>query len=141
LRSYASVQNWLNKVSAEGTGSEKTQKLYLDRFAMYVEWTGKNPDQLKDERLLHLRDESEEVNHIEERLLDEYFKWLMEERGKNRGYAASYVAVVRSFYTANYGKLLSKIPKSPRSLRIKPPLTEEALGLSSATKLAYHMTR
>src|SRR6267143_19821 len=124
LRSYASVQNWLNKVSAEGTGSEKTQKLYLDRFAMYVEWTGKNPDQLKDERLL-----------------DEYFKWLMEERGKNRGYAASYVAVVRSFYTANYGKLLSKIPKSPRSLRIKPPLTEEALGLSSATKLAYHMTR
>ena len=58
-------------------------------------------------------------------MLDEFFKWLMEKRGGKRGYAAAYLAVVRSFYTANYGKLLSKIPRAPRSLRIKPPLTDE----------------
>ncbi len=124
LTQHASVRTWLSSVSSEHTGSGRTRELYLWYFTRWVEWTGKNPDQLKNERLEQLRSSDQETSNTLERLLNEYFDYL-QSKGVSRNMAAQHLVAIRSFYTSNYGRLRSKQPRQTRSHKLKPPLTEE----------------
>lgn len=124
LTKYVSVRTWLSSVSSEHTGSDRTRELYLWYFTRWVEWTKKDPDALKDERLLQLRSSDQEASNTLERLLNEYFDYL-QSRGVSRNMAAQHLIAIRSFYTSNYGRLRSKQPRQTRSHKLKPPLTEE----------------
>ena len=124
LTKYASVRTWLSSVSSEHTGSERTRELYLWYFTRWVEWSKKDPDALKNERLEQLRSSDQEVSNTLERRLNEYFDWL-QSRGVSRNMAAQHLIAIRSFYTSNYGRLRSKQPRQSRSHKLKPPLSEE----------------
>ena len=122
LTKYESVRTWLANVSAEHTGSDRTRECYLWYMTRWVQWTGKNPDQLKEERRLHVRSEDDE--RYEENKVNEYFAYL-QKIGFSRNMSAQHLVPVRSFYTAHGYNLKSKQPQQVRSLTFKPPMPEE----------------
>ena len=143
LKQYESVRTWLKKMSARTTGSKKTERDYLRKFQWFIDWTGKDPDQL----LVEAREkQTPDYSWAEEKAID-FFTYLTTEykaagRGKGkkgepmkRTSAKSIYNIVRSFFRYNRIPFLDKSPKATGRERIDIPTKDELMKVYRAASL------
>lgn len=107
-RQYKTVKRWLEDVATTGGGSENTQKVYVRALEEYCSFTGKNPDQLIEERKTQLKSDSDEDRRIAEETVKQFFLEL--EKKTKRSSAATFSAALRSFFRSNYQPLVMRSP-------------------------------
>jgi len=141
VKQYSSVKRWLSQVFADGIRSEKTEKLYLHFLRRFCEYAGKTPDQLIEERRLHLQSPDEFTRRQHERLLTDWRNHLETEGGLSkkklaRSSVVTAMNVVKSFYKANYVPLQVRSPKKWEATQRKTPTREEVRRMVEACSKA-----
>jgi len=125
ITEYETVKRWINAVRADKTGSDYTEKRYLQILTDFCEWAGKNPDELIAKRKEDLKNEEEADKRKVEEQVREYCIFLEKERGWKRGTSALYHAGIRSFYKYNYVPLQMPSPKRGAIIGVAPHTPEE----------------
>jgi len=124
LKKQKTVKRWFDQVS-QGVGSKSTERLYLHFLDNFVEFTGKQPDELIAERREHLKDDDPEVQMQHEERLKQFRTWLEKEKNIGRNSIGTADGVIKSFYSANYAALKTKPPKTWRTTRRSTPTRED----------------
>ena len=125
IEEQESIKRWLGGVHAYHTGSSETRKNYLKWFKRFIDWLGKTPDQLIEERKQQLKSEDETVKRKAEETLQDFCNWLEQEKGLSRNTSKLYHDAVRSFYRYNYATLQVRTPRRVAVKGVEPHSHEE----------------
>ena len=131
LLEYESVKRWMNKVS-RNSSSQNTQKTYLLNLRRYIEWFGKNPDEMIEERKQHDTSNDKTVKMIHEDRINEFFTEIEQEKSRNT--AVSIFKVVKSFYSANHFPLKTATPRTWTTFTDKVPSLDEIHKMVEASE-------
>lgn len=120
LHSYASVERWLNYVYSSGIRSTSTEKTYLHFLRRFCIFTEKTPDELIEERKVHMKSDDETENSQHELLLQQWRDSMEKDprRPLARGSVVTAHNIIRSFYLAQ-GTRLALLAKSPKSWKTR----------------------
>jgi integrase len=130
---YDTVKRWINGIQVDHTGSHHTTSYYLRWLKKFVDWIGKNPDQLIEERKQQLKSEDMTVKRKAEEELRRSSAELEEEY--KRSTIRTIHSTVKSFYKYNYVPLQLRTPKKIASHGLQPHTTEEIKSLHDVANL------
>jgi len=94
---FHSIKRWMNKLVAKGKGSASTQRVFLCYFDRFCNFVRETPDQLIEERKLHLRSDDEFLRRKHEELAEKFSTVLRDREKASPNTVATAVAAVRSF--------------------------------------------
>jgi hypothetical protein len=140
LLSFKEVkEHWLDEVSAERTGSERTEDTYLHFMVPFVQFMNMTPAEIVAKGVVETRKEQVGVLRRKtwaDRTALAFFNWLQDKkkgRGWKRSSAKSAYGVARSFLRYNGFVFKGKTPIAPTISTTKLPSNEQ---LAEAWKMA-----
>lgn len=133
IEQYETVKRWINGIQVDHTGSHHTTSYYLRWLKKFVDWIGKNPDQLIEERMQQLKSEDMTIKRKAEEELRRFSIDLEEEYKRNT--IRTIHSTVKSFYKYNYVPLQLRTPKKIASHGLQPHTTEEIKSLHDVANL------
>lgn len=135
MSDYESVCRWMEKISAEGSGSPNTRRCYLMWLRRFCDYVGMNPDQLIEARKQDLDKPIQfeaERRRFEDKLTS-FFNHL-QKLGLRRSSAVLAHAAVCSFFKANYLPLKLYSPRSWTEKVFKVPSKDELRAMCEVAK-------
>jgi integrase len=120
LEVYESVKKWLNKLQAKSRsvefGKSSTRRAALYWLKEYCKFVQSNPDTIIKERLEQLQSSNLNIKRKHEEIVESYIIHLKNDESSPNTISTA-VGLIKSFYSANYGRLEQVASVRPYTIR------------------------
>lgn len=120
LQVYESVKKWLNKLQAKSRSVDfeksSTKRAALYWLKQYCRFVQSNPDTIVKERLEQLQSSNLNIKRKHEEIVESYIIHLKNDEASPNTISTA-IGLIRSFYSANYGRLEQVASVRPYPIR------------------------